>query len=558
MSSIHEQIILFPHQASDRDLIYKAWLTHQNVLLVYPTGGGKTVIISDIIAHEKSPCCVIAHRQELVSQISLALGKNNVYHTIIGSKSVIKSIVNLHMLEFGRSYYNPNSKCAVASVDTLILRKDALKDWCKTVKLWVIDEGHHVAGGDQKPNKWYKATQLFENARGLGVTATPIRLDKQGLGRHADGVFDTMIVGPSMRDLINMGYLTPYAIYSPITDLSFEDINTDKSGELNPKQLQLAIDRSHVVGDIVDSYLKLTPGLKGITFTSSIKTAHDLADEYNSKGVPALALSGKSKDLERAQAKRKLDNGDLLQLVNVDLFGEGFDLPAIEVVSMGGHTNSFGKYCQQFGRVVRTKKGKKVGNVIDHVGNVHRHKVPDRPIEWTLDRGLTRTLNKTDEYSLKTCGTCFRDYERIYKICPYCGVIDIPTSRKEPKHVDGDLTEIDPETLALMRCHVNEIDKDKEIYRQELIAKYIPVKLQHINVARHVKNQETQAALRASISWWSAYQTQLGYDNSESYRLFYLMFGIDIVSAQALRHKKATELTHKVNNNIEMLHVSRI
>ena len=206
---------LRPYQAKAKQYIYDAWdQGFVNVLAVLPTGAGKTVLFSDIIHDHRGASCAIAHRQELVSQISLALARDKVRHRIIGPKSVVKLCVNLHMLELGASYYDPSSTCAVAGVDTLVRRGDELNGWLESVTLCVQDEAHHVL----ESNKWGTAFKMFPNAKGLGVTATPLRADGKGLGRHVDGLFDTMVEGPGMRDLIEMGFLTEYRVFAPPSD----------------------------------------------------------------------------------------------------------------------------------------------------------------------------------------------------------------------------------------------------------------------------------------------------------------------------------------------------
>lgn len=172
MTALHRTLVadaivrpqLRPYQQAVRDGVIAGWQTHQNMLAVLPTGAGKTVLFSSILADEPGASCAIAHRQELVSQISLSLARNRVRHRIIGPRNVVKMIVRLHMEEVGASYYDPNSRCAVAGVDTLVRRGEQLADWLPTVKLWVTDEAHHIT----RENKWGAAVQMFPNARGLG------------------------------------------------------------------------------------------------------------------------------------------------------------------------------------------------------------------------------------------------------------------------------------------------------------------------------------------------------------------------------------------------------
>lgn len=900
--------ILRPYQAQLKAEILEAWQTKKNVLAVLPTGGGKTVLFSEIIHDHRGASVAIAHRQELVSQISLALARDEVRHRIIGPPSVVKMCVNDHMEELGRSYYDPRAQAGVAGVDTLIRRGTELSAWANSVGLWVQDEcfpagtlidgvpietlcigdtvtafneatggfekrkivrtfkngapkhmvrlltkGHHVlhctqghpfwtkrgwvaagdlqltdevfgyemyelreshivndgistlpiqkkwsyflstfvrlrasrrkqdaaseiarndarglhdlwktrgfkwasvasipknrarilldsvfkhlsrtsiirnnvkneseirfrkndsqqphgAGGvevknasyikeDRTPaegswgerartyfartdfihaffgiwfcnatrhknksvsrkcracsavlqtrswalgvkncigggrripsrattsgcekrcvsewvgldsievyernnidqpgngcddgfvynieveelhtyvangivvhnchhvlrdNKWGKAADMFPNARGLGVTATPLRADGKGLGRHVDGLFDDMVEGPSMRDLINMGFLTEYRVFAPKSDLDRASIPvSDATGDFSPVKMRAAVRKSQILGDVVKHYLRIAPNKLGVTFAPDVETATDIAQQFNLAGVPAAVVSAKTPDAERKAILRKFRRRELLQVVNVDLFGEGFDLPAIEVVSMARPTQSYGLFVQQFGRSLRLLDGKQFAIIIDHVGNVEAHGLPDAPRLWSLDRRERRKASAPDDaIPVKACPTCTAVYERVYTSCPFCGFQPVPAARSGPEFVDGDLLELDPDTLARMRGEVARVDMDKEEYRLELASKHTPKIGQLAHVKRHAFRQEAQSVLRAAIALWAGYQRALGRPDSESYRRFYFMFGLDVLTAQALGTQDALSLADKINQKIVDLSVN--
>ncbi len=536
---------LRPYQQDIKNQILTAWRDVKNVLAVMPTGAGKTVTFSDILHDTQGYSCAVAHRQELVSQISLALARDEVPHNIIGPNSVVKNCVNLQMFELGRSFHHPNAECSVAGVDTLISRQSSLEGWGKKIQRWVMDEAHHLLDD----NKWGKAVQMFPNAYGLGVTATPTRADRKGLGAHAEGVFHKMVVGPSMRELINMGFLTDYRIFAPPSDFHRPE-SVGSTGDFTQKAMSTAVRNSHIIGDVVQSYLRIAPGKRGITFVPDVETAVRLAEEFTNAGVPAQAVSAKTPDSERAAAIRKLKNGELLQLVNVDLFGEGFDLPAIEVVSFARPTESYGLYVQQFGRALRLLDGKLVALIIDHVGNVVRHGLPDAPREWSLDSRIGKKKSEDDAIPVKACPECMSVYERVYKRCPFCGYESLPMARSAPEFVDGDLEEIDPLILAEMRGEVAKLDMDKEAYRLELFQKRVPQIGQMALVKKHVEKQAAQTHLREKIALWAGYQRYFGRPDSESYRRFYFAFGVDVLSAQALGTGQAYELAAKIDQNL--------
>src|SRR5262249_26483321 len=161
-----------------------------------------------IIREFNVPACVIAHRQELVSQASLALNREEVPHGIIAQKEIIKQIIALHMETHGRTFYSSRAPVRVAGVDTLNSRGGDKDRWFTNVQLVVQDEGYHVIAD----NKWGKAMELFPAARGLFPTAHAVRADGKGLGRHADGLADALVLGPSPRELIDRGYLCDYRL----------------------------------------------------------------------------------------------------------------------------------------------------------------------------------------------------------------------------------------------------------------------------------------------------------------------------------------------------------
>jgi DNA repair protein RadD len=544
---------LRPYQQELKDAIYQEWSFHprSNVLGVLATGAGKTVLLSSIVTDEPGAVCVIAHRKELVSQISLALARNKVRHRVIGPSKVIKDIVRIHMEEVGRSYYDPNSKIAVAGIDTLILREDQLKDWLPAVKLWILDEAHHLL----KNNKWGKGVSMFPNARGLGLTATPCRADGNGLGRHADGLFDSMKIGVTMRFLIDSGYLTQYRIFAPSSTFDRSSIKVSEStGDLNLDQMRKAVagsslithDEKTITGDVVTQYLKIAKGKLGITFVPDINTAEAVAQQFNDAGISAAVVSSKTPDVERFALMRKFKNREILQLVNVDLFGEGVDVPVNEVISMARPTESYSLYAQQFGRPLRLSPGKTHAIIIDHVGNVMRHGLPDAPREWSLDRRERRT-GKSEPSTVRVCTACAAVYERFRDACPDCGEpVPKPADRSGPMQVDGDLYELDPDVLAQMRNEVVGAREDVNQYRDKMIGHGLPPHAVKRNVKLHENRLDALVKLDHTLAQWAGYRRAEGLSDSEIFRKFFLTYGVSWLEAQALKAGDADKLRERI------------
>jgi len=561
--------VLRPFQVDLERDCYAAWDAGAvNVMPVAATGSGKTVLLSKIAYDEPGASIAVAHRQELVSQIAVALARNGVRHRVVGAKkgsALVRVITALQVAELGYSFLDPNAKTGVGGVDTVI--RMANEPWFLQVRLQIQDEGHHVL----KTNKWGKVVEMFPNARGLFPTATPSRADGKGLGRHADGITDALVLAPSMRGIINMGYLTDYRLLCPKSTLDLTNVAiSSATGDFNIDQVRKAVHDSSITGDVVKHYLQFAAGKLGITFAVDVEEAGKIANAFKAQGVPAEVVSAKTPDALRAAILRRFKRREILQLVNVDLFGEGFDLPAIEVVSFARPTQSFALYSQQFGRALRlmiadelqsrwgtftdeqrreliARSVKPKAIILDHVNNIVRHNgPPDRARDWTLDRREKRAKD-SDAIPIRVCIACLQPYEAFYKKCPYCGYYMAPDAigRSKPKFVDGDLTELDAETLAALRGDIARIDGDF----------YAPQGLDHYAAMgarkRHAERQEGQRALRNAVAWWAGTEHARGYSESESYRRFFFRFGIDVANAQTLGTREASELALKVNLELQ-------
>lgn len=569
-------IKLRPYQAVAEDAIFAHWAAgRRNVLLKSATGTGKTVVIASTVRRLGRPSAVIAHRGELVSQVSTALASNGVRHRLVGADGMIKTCVSLHMEHFGRSWFDPSSKVGVCSIDTLT-RRDAKDAWFDQVGLWVCDEAHHLL----KENKWGRGVAMFPNALGLGPTATPCRADGQGLGADNDGVFDVMVEGPEMRAQINAGYLTDYRIHTVPSDVDYSQVTVTASGDLSPVKLKAAVHASgSIVGDVVKHYQRLAPGKRGVTFAVDVEEAVKIATAFRAAGVAAEVVSAKTPDLLRDRILRQLAAGTVQMVVNVDLFGEGFDLPAIEVVIMVRKTESWPLYVQQFGRALRvmvdsrhrevwgdytdeqrlsiiSTSAKPRAIIIDHVGNVIRHGLPDAPRKDTLERRGARASEPSDTMPLRVCcninvggtgETCAERYERFLKCCPYCGFYPEPAVRNDPEFVEGDLTELDDATLAAMRGEVLDLDAP-------------PPDLQFLGAAaqggarkNHERRTDAQQQLRDVMALWAGWQRHLGRDDSYAYRLFNHTYGVDVLTAQskALTANEALTLAVRIRTDLD-------
>lgn len=545
-------IILRPDQQALKSGVYQHWTTGaRNVLAVAPTGSGKSVVMSDIahdISQNRSKLVIMAHRNELVSQMSLHIANRGIKHNLIAPSDMIRFVTACHRKEFhGRSFYNPDATVHVVGVDTLLARaNDHILKLMRGIDYWFVDECHHLT----RINKWGKAVALMPNARGLGMTASPIRADGQGLGSHADGVMDAMVLGPTMRQLIDMGHLCEYQLVCPKTDFERPE-SVGNSGDFSQHAMKEASKKSHIVGDVVDHYFNYAAGKKAIVFATDVETASNMAQKFCDMGVHAAALSGDTARNIRNTYTNDFKSGKLQVLVNVDLFGEGFDVPTCEVVIMARPTESLSMYLQQFGRALRTSPGKQFGLVIDMVSNWLRHGLPDKHHHWTLDRREKRAKRQPDpeDIGLTVCRECSKPYERTYNVCPHCGFVPVPMGAgRSLEQVDGDLTLLTPEVLAQLR-KAAELESPASMMERVTFAAGEAAGKHAFN--RQVERFGARDDLAEAIAIWAGVQRFKGRSDSDIHRRFYLTTGIDMATAMGGKKVDMEELTATIQGWIK-------
>lgn len=522
----------------------------RNVVNVAPTGAGKTFIkafIAKEFVSRKQYVMVMAHRDILLSQISLSLAKLKLHHTLICSNKARKFITNLHITELGESFYNENAKICVASVKTLLNRNTT--SWEALVGLWLMDEGHHVLAN----NSWGIAVSKFINAFGLGLTATPVRGDNKGLGRMADGVYDAMVLGPTYGDLIKSGDLCPYRLVrtplSHIVHAEMKDV-PNSSGDYQIKGTKEVLKRNYVYGDVVSTYKKFTMGRQGITFCRDIESSEEMAKAYRDQGVSAISLSSRDSEATRWEGIKKFEKGEYLQITNCDLFGEGFDVPICYAVSMASPTKSYGRYVQMWGRQSRNFPGKQWGWVFDHVGNVDEHLLPDNGLEWTLERRDKRKrVNNSSALRVTTCTNpeCMSDYFLPASHCPWCGSpYEVKSINTILKKVDGELVEMSPEELEQLQRKKNKIMIDDDRYRKNVASYYDDVLVVNSMVKMHRNNRELQKQLEDKLRDWCYKMHDEGLTPTQARQQFLQIHDVDVVTAQTLDSKQTRELIDRI------------
>jgi len=548
-----QEIVLHGFQGLLKGDINASWdAGATNVLARLDTGGGKSVIASDIVldgfnAHMYQ--AVIAHRNELVTQMSCHIANRGIPHRVIGSDSTIAQVRRMHRNLYGDTLVNMDASTAVVGVDTMVQRADVLGKDFKQMDQWIIDEAHHVL----RENKWGKAVQMMPNARGLGVTATPMRADGKGLGVDFDGVFDEMVSGPNMRYLIDNGFLCDYEIVCPRSDMVVKDKDKSANGDWSNRTMRKAAKESHIVGDTVENYCKYAYGRRAIVFATDVETANEIAANFVKAGIPAASLSAKTPLAVREKYINDFKEGRLWVLVNVDLFDEGFDVPACDVVILARPTASLGKYRQMVGRALRFLVGK-IALIIDQVSNIVRHGLPDRDILWTLARRDKRGKSELDpdEIPLTVCTICTKPYEKFRVACPHCGAekpLPEPRSRTL-EMIEGDLILLDKDTLAKMR-QATVLEGAGSV--AERVGKAAGVFAAKGVANRQMEKIEEHGVLVDTINQWAGVQKAAGFTESEIQRKFYITLGVDVLTALDASQTRAD--LEKIRKTIERWYI---
>lgn len=401
-------------------------------LLVMPTGAGKTVCFSYIAsqaAAKGSRILLLAHRRELILQISKAL---NLWG--IGHGQILPDCS-----ETGHPVQ-------VASISTLVRR---LYPGKYRFDLIVIDEAHHAVSGSGLG----AILEALPDAKRLGVTATPCRLDGRGLGQDAGGYFDALVEGPTVLELIEAGYLARPVVYAPPAEQAV-DLSRVKvtGGDYNLGQLAEAMDKQPLTGDAVAHYRRLCSGVPALAFCVTVAHAAHVASQFSAAGYRAAVLDGDTPDFRRDAMIRDLGRGELDVLASCNVVSEGTDIPIVAAAILLRPTASYVLAMQQMGRVLRTYPGKDKALILDHAGNTRRHGLPTEPGNWSLD---SKPRRKPDLHLklTKDCPDCGAVLAMSARSCPECGCIFewARDAAEPPPTVAGDLEMIDAVAVARQR-----------------------------------------------------------------------------------------------------------
>lgn len=379
----------------------------RRVLFVMATGGGKTATVTYIakgVAANRKRVLILAHRRELLHQISQALNKWGVRHAIIDAQRI----------------GIPRADVVVGSVFTVFKRLRHMPKY----HLVILDEAHHASD-----NTFGKTLAHFKEAYHLGITATAARHSGEPLSLN----FDEIVLGPQTAELTAAGFLCPAEVYAP-TKPDLRGVGK-RAGDYVIAQLADVMDRPALTGDSIKHYRRLAMGKRAIVFACSIKHAESIAAAFNADGIPAAHVEGKMPTFERDRVLKRFADGEIKILCSVSLVSEGFDCPQAEVGIMLRPTESTPLYIQMIGRLLRPFPGKSRAIILDHANLTARHGWVDQPRNWTLAGELKPESEKVPR--VMTCAKCFACYPPA-RACPRCGAVPEVKGRKV-EQVDGEL-----------------------------------------------------------------------------------------------------------------------
>ena len=355
-----KKIKLFDYQEDMKERIEKALRLHRSVMAQMPTGTGKTYLLTAVIDsfvsnNPMEKVWIVAHRRELVSQIDETVRKFHSY--------------------FASSTSSLLSSVKAMSIQWLMRHYDEIEEEPGMI---VIDEAHHALAKTYK-EMW----ERFPNAKFLGLTATPCRLNGKGF----TDLFDVLVQSWSVPEFISKGRLATYDFVSiksdGVTQRLIDSLQKrGADGDYQNKEMDMLLNKKPSIERLYQSLEEFGKDRKGIVYAINISHAQKITKLYQEHGVKAIAIDSKTPAVERQQDIAAFKKGDIQVLVNVDIFSEGFDCPDVEFVQLARPTLSLAKYLQMVGRGLRVAKGKKNCVIIDNVGLYRVFGLPSQVWNW--------------------------------------------------------------------------------------------------------------------------------------------------------------------------------
>ncbi len=363
MQDIIEPKKLYPFQDQAVTNIFNQLIElplNANLLFQLPTGGGKTIIFSEIakrfIEKFNRKVLILTHRIELGKQTSNVLTEAGITNKIINSE--VKQLPQ-------QSHY----QSFIALVETLNNRLQDNDQFIEDIGLVIVDEAHN--------NSFRKIFHYFKDVNILGVTATPLSSNKK-LPLYQ--TYQSLIVGESISNLITQGYLCEGQTFS--YDVNLSSLRVGNNGEFTVGSHEQLYSQVIMQSKLIDAYEELGKGKKTLIFNAGILTSRSVYEAFKSKGYPVRHLDSTFSDKERVETLewfRKTKDGIL---TSVSILTTGFDEPEVEVIFLNRATKSLTLYHQMIGRGSRVLPNKKTFNIVDLGNNSRRFNLWQYPIDW--------------------------------------------------------------------------------------------------------------------------------------------------------------------------------
>lgn len=337
----------------------EAWRSHRSVMVQMPTGTGKTFLLAETVRQEKGEVLIVAHRIELIGQISETLKTYGIGHgLIVGGRKRME-----------------RQRVMVASIQTLAKRWEEVT---MEPALVVVDEAHHA------PAKTYRTLwERWPEARFMGLTATPCRLNQRGF----TDLFDRLLESWSIEEFIRRGWLSDFEYVSVRPESqAMRQVNSlsrrGTDGDYQTAEMATVLDCEESIAHLYDSYSHFARGKRGIVYAINRAHAAHIAERYAKEGVNCCVIDSKTPDAERNSLVEEYRQGRIEVMVNVDIFSEGFDCPEVEFIQLARPTLSLSKYLQQVGRGMRVSQGKGHVLILDQVGLYQSFGLPTDTRNW--------------------------------------------------------------------------------------------------------------------------------------------------------------------------------
>lgn len=439
---------LKPDQTEVVSDLRESMRAYKNILLQSPTGSGKTAMAIWMIAQAIGKGRKIGFtvpRRELLKQTSQSFEANNISHGYVAS---------------GRPY-NPYCQVYLGMVDTMARRVGSLP----YVDVLFVDETHFGEGSLNKVIDEYKRMGSWI----IGLSATPWKLSGKGLGCY----YDHMVVGKSMRWLIDNKRLSDYRLFAGRTKTDFSGISTAMGDYAKGELASFMEEKRVIIGDCVSAYKERAMGKLHIVRCASIKHSQMTAQAFCDAGIQAMHVDGATPDDEMRRIIKGYARREITVLTFCDLLNFGFDLSqasgmdvCIESGSDLKPSMSLAGQMQFWGRMLRYKPDPAI--IIDHVNNHEEHGVPCAERDWTLaDREQKKRKAGDKREATKQCENCFFIHAPA-PICPECGY-NYPIKPRTVDVVDGQLQEVDKYAVIQQKKQARK-EQGKAKSLEELIA----------------------------------------------------------------------------------------